>query len=297
MLESMITETKKTGRTDLLQGFGLPPLHDPTNILDQKPYLKAGTEINAICIAPWAALHSEPHPKSRALSECLYGEPLQIISSSHDWLNVISLIDGYTGWLYESAAGPHTRKPTHQITAPLVHHYTEPDLRSAPSGLLPMGAYMRCTGEISQEFSKAEGCGWVFTNHLRDIATPKNANPLTIAQQFIGSPYLWGGRTKTGIDCSGLVQVPLDMAGLRVHRDSGPQWQSIGHPLAESDTPQAGDLAFFTDHVGWMVDDSTLLHANGTRMAVTVNPLEEVIAGMIRDQGHNPFLGFKRLAS
>ncbi|WP_417450577.1 NlpC/P60 family protein [Kordiimonas sp.] len=287
--------------SDLLHAFGLPPLHDPERIIEGDKNLTHASRIDGITGRPITPLKSGPDTASETLSEALYGEPVQLITEAPGWWHIVSIIDGYMGWVSESAIADYEFLPTHRVTAPLTHVYSEPDLKSEPELILPMGAFVSLPGLEENGFAETALEGWIYKKHLTPVGSADPAEaPVSIAEQFIGSPYLWGGRSKLGIDCSGLVQVSLAHAGFRVLRDTGPQFRSLGRLLGPEEKPVRGDLAFFPGHVGWMIDGVHLLHANATHMSVTIDPVSEVTCWVQKDLERKgkttpPFSGFRRL--
>lgn len=285
--------------SDLLHGFGLPPLYDPNGFLkSSKRHVKASI-IDGVGGRPVAPVKAQPEIEAETLSELLFGEPVQILAEVPGWWFVINAIDGYMGWVQDNAVDEFDVLPSHRISAPLSHVYREPDLKSAPEVVLPMGSFVTLPGLSRNGFAELHVGGWVYEKHLTAAGAEK-ADPVSTAESFIGSPYLWGGRSKLGIDCSGLVQLALAMAGHRVHRDSGPQFDSLGRALEVAEQPMRGDLAFFPGHVGIMIDSLHMLHANATHMMVTIDPVDEVtgwVASEMAAKGRDgaAFLGFRRL--
>lgn len=279
-----------------LAAYGLPALHDPEQETVNVASLHACTSIDIHCVTPWAALKAEPRGSAATVSEAIFGEPLQLLDRHAAWIKVAAVSDGYSGWMLAGATAKGFDQPTHRISVPMAHVYRGPDLKTEPLMPLPMGAFL----EVSSDAPSGSGFlalstgGYVFAKHVTPLGKFAG-DPVAVAEGFLGAPYLWGGRTKIGIDCSGLVQVSLSASGKRVLRDSGSQFRSIGRALESSETPARGDLAFFPGHVGWMIDDSNLLHANATHMAVTVDPLAEVIEWVRQSGEQEPFLGFRRL--
>lgn len=281
--------------TSVAAAFGLPILHDPTDIISAHARLIKCQMIDAQVATSMAPLKFDPDTASETLTYVLKGEPLQVLGEKGPWQLVVSVIDGYLGWLDQNAVAPEVQDPTHRVSAPLSHIYSAPDLRSKPISTLVMGAYVNVTGSAENKFMPLEGGGWVYERHLQVIGSYQ-ADPIAIAESMIGAPYLWGGRSKLGIDCSGLVQMALASCGHRVHRDSGPQFSSLGRALEDGESPMRGDLAFFPGHVGWMLDSVHILHANATHMAVTVDTVGDVTEWVAAEESEKPpFLGFKRL--
>lgn len=280
----------------LLKPFGLPVLHDPNRELETNEGLMACSSIDAQCTLPWTALKAEPRLGARTVSELLYGEPLQILDRDNAWLRVASIVDGYIGWVLAGATARGLIRPTHRIGVPMSHIYREADLKSEPLLPLPMASYVhvKTPAALENGFLPHENGGYIFAKHLRALGGFA-ADPVSVAENFLGTPYLWGGRTMLGIDCSGLIQLGLAAVGHRVLRDSGSQFRSLGRPLSDGEQPSRGDLAFFPGHVGWMIDNIHLLHANATHMAVTIDPVDRVTDWLRQEGASEPFLGFRRL--
>ncbi len=288
----MATQSKM----DRLKAFGLPAVHDPNDELSSNNSLHRCTNIDAECALPWAALKADPEAQARTVSEILYGEPLQILDRRDNWLKVAAISDGYIGWVLAGATMRGLTKPTHRVRVPMSHIYREPDLKSEPLLPLPMLSYVhiRTPASVENGFLPHENGGYIYAAHLSPLGAFSD-DPVAIAESFLGTPYLWGGRTLIGLDCSALVQLALSAAGHRVLRDSTSQFNSLGRPLEKAETPSRGDLAFFPGHVGWMIDGVHLLHANATHMAVTIDTVEDVTA-WLKAEGHKkPFSGFRRL--
>jgi cell wall-associated NlpC family hydrolase len=176
------------------------------------------------------------------------------------------------------------------VTALRSHVYSRPDIKAPVSAALPCGAEVAVVGEDGA-FARPDGGGYLPLAHL--AARP--GDPVAQARRFLGVPYLWGGRSAEGIDCSGLVQLAHLAAGLDAPRDSDMQEAALG-ALLPSDAPlQRGDLVFWRGHVGLMADATTLLHANAFHMAVAEEPLAAAVA-RIRDTGGGVITARRRSA-
>jgi cell wall-associated NlpC family hydrolase len=138
---------------------------------------------------------------------------------------------------------------------------------------------------------RAEGAGWIPARHLAPIGADFS-EPAATAERFLGTPYLWGGRDSVGIDCSGLVQQALYAAGLACPRDSDLQAQ-LGSAVDAGDLAR-GDLVFWRGHVGMLLDEARLIHANAWHMAVAIEPLAEAVERIARRGGGEP-IAFRRL--
>ena len=289
--------SQNSSKMSRLKPFGLPPLHDPNDEQSSNNALQTATNIDAECALPWTAIKRKPSPSAETVSELLYGEPVQILERADGWLKITSVLDGYVGWILTGATMRGMGRPTHRINVPMSHIYREPDLKSEPLLPLPMASYVhiRTPASVQNGFLPHENGGFIYAAHLSPLGAFAN-DPVTVAERFIGTPYLWGGRTLIGMDCSALVQLSLAAAGHRVLRDSGSQFKSLGRPLEKGEVAQRGDLAFFPGHVGWMLDSVHILHANATHMAVTVDSVESVTEWLKKEGNKKPFSGFRRLA-
>jgi len=281
-------------KTSVAEAFGLPPLFDPTAIVEEHERLIASSIFDAQVSSTMAPLKFDANANSETLTYVLKGEPLQVLGEKGAWQLVVSAIDGYFGWLDQSAVSVDVKDPTHRVSAPLCHIYSAPDLKSNPVSTLVMGSYVNVTGSAQNGFMPLASGGWVYEKHLAIVGAYAD-DPVSVAESLIGAPYLWGGRSSMGIDCSGLVQLALASCGYRVLRDSWTQFKSLGRILEDGEPPARGDLAFFPGHVGWMLDNMHLLHANATNMAVTVDTVDTVTDWIAEETSNPPFLGFKRL--
>ena len=245
-----------------------------------------------------AALRRDPRTDAPLSSELIFGEGFTVYEARGEWAWGQSVRDGYVGYVRRDALAPGALAGTHQVTTLFAQIYAAPDIKSAVRLTVPLAALV-ATGETDPgaRFARLEGGeGWISITQIAPLDAPVR-DPAAIAERFLGAPYLWGGRTALGLDCSALVQLSMALAGIALPRDSDLQLAAVRDGLAETvDRTQArrGDLAFFPGHVGIMCDAARLVHANATRMAVTIDPLDEVVSWVARD--HDPaFLGLYRL--
>ena len=154
--------------------------------------------------------------------------------------------------------------------------YPAPELKAAPAGTLPFGARVVVEDE-RDGYCRLDGDLWMPAPQLRPIDEPE-PDWVAVAERFIGVPYVWGGRSSSGIDCSALIQLALQAAGAECPRDSDMQEQALGSTLADDETLKRGDLIFWRGHAGIMADHETLLHANAHHMAVATEPLGPAVS-------------------
>jgi cell wall-associated NlpC family hydrolase len=223
-----------------------------------------------------APLRKEPSHESLLLTEALHGELVIVYESDEEgWAWGQLMTDGYVGWLPAAALLDRTAEPTHKVAALRTLVLPGPSIKLPPTNALPLGAQVSVISEDANFAVTAAG-GYVPRRHL---ATFDETEPdfIAVAERFLGVPYLWGGKTSLGIDCSGLVQVALTACGIPCPRDSDMQEQAIGLPVQSSDI-QRGDLLFWNDHVAIARDSNTLIHANGFYMQVAIEPIKEAVA-------------------
>lgn len=234
--------------------------------------------------APVARCHMAPGEPA-VDTEFLFGEPVDLFEEADGWAWVQSTVDAYVGYVPAATLGARGAAPTHVVSVPSAVAYEEATIKRAIRGTLPLGAAVHAaeTVETSETFLRV-GPGsplagaFVLVNHLRPVDAPPPADWVALAEMFVGSPYVWGGKTWGGIDCSGLVQLALQAAGRAAPRDSDMQAAELGVPLAADAPLQRGDLIFWKGHVGIMLDPARLLHANGHHMMTAIEPLAEAVA-------------------
>ena len=188
--------------------------------------------------------------------------------------------DGYCGWLPNAALsdGP---APTHWVATTGTHLYPEPRVQAHEISALPMGAQVAVIGPAGKFLETTEG--FVPTPHLRRIGDYLS-DPVAVAEGFLGAPYLWGGNSRAGIDCSGLAQASLLACGIPAAGDSDLQ-QTLGHEVPPESDLQRGDLLFWKGHVALVVDADRLIHANGHTMSVAYEGITDCIARVLAQDG------------
>jgi cell wall-associated NlpC family hydrolase len=178
-----------------------------------------------------------------------------------------------------SALCPPGPAPTHKVAALRTLVFPGPSIKLPPLEALPLGGRL-AVARIDGPFAITASGGYVPARHLAPLDAMES-DFVAVAERFLGTPYLWGGKTSLGLDCSGLVQVALAACGIASPRDSDVQENALGKPLASStdlSKLRRGDLLFWKGHVAIVRDEATLIHANAFHMAVVIEPIEEAIA-------------------
>jgi cell wall-associated NlpC family hydrolase len=232
-----------------------------------------GTRYQAI--EPVTFLRRAASHEARLDTEVLLGEHAIVYEMTDEgwaWGQLES--DGYVGWLSANALGAPGPAPTHKVCVPRTLCFPTPDIKLPPVAALPMGARLAIARQ--DERFAITASGWhVPEVHLAPVKA-KAPDFVAVAELFLGAPYLWGGKTLLGIDCSGLVQLALQAAGHACPRDSDMQELALGKPVAISEM-RRGDLVFWKGHVAIARDPETLVHANAYAMAVAIEPADEAI--------------------
>jgi hypothetical protein len=221
-----------------------------------------------------APLRRVPRHDAALDTEALYGERVTVYDIDGEgwaWGQIES--DGYVGYLPANALVHPGAKPTHVVCAPRTFLFAEPDIKTPPVMPLSFGSLVSVR-KSEQEFSFTER-GTIFSKHLATVAE-RELDIAATAQKFLGTPYLWGGKTSLGLDCSALVQLSLAAAGIQCPRDSDMQERALGDPVS-LEKLQRGDLVFWKGHVAIACDPETLIHANAFHMAVAIEPLAAAI--------------------
>ncbi|EEE36232.1 NLP/P60 family protein [Rhodobacteraceae bacterium KLH11] len=226
-------------------------------------------------------------PRDRQL---LFGDTVMVEEEHDGWSRITATKDDYPGWIKTDDLGP-IEPQTHWIVAASTHAYAQPDMKSLDLISLSFGSKIRALSE--QDGFLETSLGFIPAVHAVP-AYSRLTDPVAAAELFLGTPYLWGGNSRFGLDCSGLVQAALLACGVPCPGDSGDQAREVGTLLTPGAAEQRGDLLFWKGHVAWVAAKNLLLHANAYHMAVALEPMDQAIA-RIAAQGDGPVTAHKRL--
>ncbi|MCR9219612.1 MAG: NlpC/P60 family protein [Alphaproteobacteria bacterium] len=234
-----------------------------------------------------AALRRRPADEAPQDSQLLFGERVRVFDRRDNWAWVQAERDGYVGYCREDRLAPPGAPATHTVAALRTYLYPAPDLKTPPRDLLSLeGAVAVAAVEGRWAHLAADwGGGCVHAGHVAPIGAVAD-DPASVAETFLETPYLWGGKTSVGLDCSGLIQLALQRCGIACPRDTDMQAAALGRPVeGGAAAARRGDLVFWPGHVGIMLDGARILHANATDMATRIWRLDELDAHIERAEG------------
>lgn len=238
-------------------------------------------------VAGHVPLRARPDPNCSLDTELLWGETVRVFEDVDGWTWCQNEADGYVGYCPSSAlkSDDMAQTITHRVAVAGTFVYSDADLKRPVVARLSMGTALSVVGSLETRgtcyLQLADDRGWVVDAHVQTEGDGVK-DPVVFAERFLNVPYLWGGRTGLGLDCSALVQIALLMTGAHAPRDSDMQEAGLGEGLGVAlgaDYPRnklrRGDLIFWAGHVGIMQDQQTLLHANGYHMMVAREDFSE----------------------
>ncbi len=228
-------------------------------------------------VAPLAGVYAEPRSDAQCTSQVLMGERVKVFEDREGWAWGQLLQDGYVGYVPSDALAARLSEPTHRVAVLSSYLYTAPAIKTQPAIAVYLNSRVTVT-EIDGDFAQLCDGRFVWSRHLRLLGDTAD-DPTSIAERFEHVPYLWGGKSQAGVDCSGLVQVSYEAAGRECPRDSDMMQQNLGEPLLINDLSglERGDLVFWKGHVGIMLDAERIIHANGYHMTTVIEPLREAV--------------------
>lgn len=229
--------------------------------------------VSAGCLS----LRENPSADARQGSELLFGESVNVFETKDGWAWLQNETDGYVGYAAADGLSPGHRAATHCVGALRTYLYLAPDLKAPTRDLISMNSRLAVERQESGFLGLADG-GWAWAGHAvptGDFETDHAA----VAMRFLGAPYLWGGRSSLGLDCSALAQLALERCGVQAPRDTDMQAALVGTVVpfdGDEAALRRGDLVFWPGHVGIWLDSQTFVHANATHMMTTAEPFAKV---------------------
>jgi cell wall-associated NlpC family hydrolase len=218
-------------------------------------------------------LYAAPTDTGGLRTQLLFGEDFTLYEDKHGWVWGQAAQDGYVGYAKADAfAAPQA--PTHRVTALSTPLLNAPDVKKGARDMLPMNARVT-VAEHGGRFVRLANGAYVFAGHLAPLDA-RAPDWVAVAERFVGVPYLWGGKTAAGLDCSGLVQTALEAGGIKALRDTDMIENALGQAMPLDGTCKRGDLIFWKGHVGVMLDEARIIHANGHFMQVSIEPFATV---------------------
>jgi hypothetical protein len=231
-------------------------------------------------------LRKDPRSDAAQETQTLYGERFTVYDEKDGWAWGQAGLDNYVGYVETKTLLPDSLEATHRVAVLATPLLPVPGIKPAALDLLPMNAKVKVVGEENR-FANIEDGGFVYAAHLEPLSN-RHSDWVGVAECFLGVPYVWGGKTNMGCDCSGLIQTALERGGISAPRDADMMEGVLGEALNFNDDLgglQRGDLVFWKGHVGVMLDTERLLHANAFHMQVAIEPLVQAVERIAQAEG------------
>ncbi len=259
-------------------------------VVTAKRYIEGKRQQARIGTVP---LREAPEGEARQISELLFGEEFVVYETRNGWTWGQCVADDYVGYARADDLRPDPHVPTHKTGAVRAHVFSEPDLKSRPQDQVSLGSRVSVV-ELSGSYARLADGGWL---HRVALAPLDAVEPDFVATAlcFMGVPYLWGGRSSLGLDCSALAQIALAEAGIACPRDTYMQIDAVGDPVPLDGPYRRGDLVAFPNHCGLMLDGTVIVHANATAMCVSQDPLSRVVEIVKGESGGVGITGVRRI--
>lgn len=232
--------------------------------------------------AATVSLHTHANARSELDTQVLFGERVTVLARRRGWLRARSHLDGKEGFVRAELFSTDLFKPTHRVCVPHTPLQRFRPVQSQFLGMLGMNALVRVI-DTSDRFARLSTGAWIHQSALMPVSE-NEPDVVDVAMRFTGAPYLWGGRTGVGLDCSAMIQAACIACGIESPRDSSQQIKVLGASLPLETSLQRGDLVFWCGHVGIMVSRTHILNANDAAMAVVIEPLDYLVARRKREE-------------
>lgn len=239
----------------------------------------SGVGRSATISSPVVNMKAKPESSLGIDTQLLLGAPVRVFQEENDWALVQADADGYVGYVEAGQLDYSEPAATHHVIVPRTFTYAGPDMKNLSVDALSLGSrvFIKSNEETrGTHYSSMTKSVSIFSNHLAPVDRFLS-DPVTVAETLLHTPYLWGGASAFGIDCSGLVQLCFAICGIKVLRDTDMQAATFGLPIDKNEL-QRGDLIFWKGHVALYRGDSTIIHANGHSMTVAIENMDAAIS-------------------